>query len=121
MADVFFHRGEGLDHPEYLIVRERAGLLEFTMRGAPEPVVSADREEAPTLREGPRAVLTMSYRQAALMTQAMLVVPPDASMRDKVPFVCWFDDTIQRDAFVARLKEAVPEMGETSLDTESRE
>jgi len=51
-----------------------------------------------------------------MMAQELLRAPPDPSMIGKVPFVVWFDDTIQRDAFVTRMRAAIPDMRDRPLD-----
>lgn len=116
MADLFIHRGEGLDFPEYLVIRSRGELFEIRVRGAPVSVPGETRDDMPILREGPTAVLTMLPRQVAMMAQELLRAPPDPSMIGKVPFVVWFDDTIQRDAFVTRMRAAIPDMRDRPLD-----
>lgn len=113
---VFVHRGEGLDFPEYLVIRLRGELFEIRVRGAPIPVPGEERDDMPVLREGPTAVLTMLPRQVAVMAQELLIAPPDPSMIGKVPFVLWFDDASQRDRFVEQARAALPDMSVTSLD-----
>lgn len=113
---LFIHRGEGLDFPEYLVIRLRGDLFEIRVRGAPIPAPGEDRDDMPVLREGPTAVLTMLPRQIAVMAQELLVAAPDPSMIGKVPFVLWFDNVPQRDRFVEQARAAIPDMTETSLD-----
>lgn len=105
---IYAYQGAGTEFPERLRVDLRNGLLRLTMRGEPRPA-----EEG--LLEGPTAVMTLPLQVMPQLVQALLGSPPVAAMVDKVPFVLFFDDGAQRDAFVATLRRQRPEFDEVVL------
>lgn len=111
MAVMFQFRAEGSE-PAMLVVEHDRGVTRFTMRGEPTIMQVEDPEIGLHSKATPGLVASMAVPAAevAAMAIALLEVPPIRDLIGAVPYVCWFDTTTERDAFVRLVKEQNPQI-----------
>lgn len=107
MSDrIFQYRAAG-SSPGMFVIDVTNGVVRVSMRGEPSLHQEENDQEGlhTVVVPGQLATLALPGEEAAALAIALLSVPPAAELVGKIPYVCWFDTTANRDQFVQEVRQ----------------